>query len=87
MAQFPDGVMPRIGYCSWKAGSIINAPAKTARDVLQIMSRNDPRIGRAVIAHVVMKEPVVPHLRPWIKIPEWAEFRMFIRDGRVSGAS
>ncbi len=87
MAQFPEGVMPRIGYCSWKAGSISNAPALGARGVLQIMSRDDPRIGQACIAHVVMAEPVVLHLRPWVTIPDWAEFRMFIRDGRVVGAS
>lgn len=87
MAQFPEGVMPRIGYCSWKAGSLTNAPAIGARGVLQIMSRDDPRIGRAMVAHVAMKEPAVLHLRPWITIPDWTEFRLFIRDGRVVGAS
>jgi D123 len=87
MAQFPEGVMPRLGYCSWKAGSVDNIPAIGTRGVLQVMSRDDPRIGRAMIAHVVMNEPAVLHLRPWIKIPEWAEFRMFIRGGRVVGAS
>ncbi|MGL4309558.1 MAG: hypothetical protein ACRCSU_03645 [Paracoccaceae bacterium] len=87
MAQFPDGVMPRIGYCSWKAGSISNAPAKGAKGVLQVISRDDPRVGQAMVAHVVMAEPVVLHLRPWVKIPEWAEFRLFIRDAHVIGAS
>lgn len=87
MAQYPGGVMPRIGYCSWKAASISNVPANGAKGVLAFMSRDDPRVGRAMVAHVVMNEPVVLHLRPWINIPEWAEFRMFIRDGRVIGAS
>jgi D123 len=87
MAQFPEGVMPRIGYCSWKAGSISNAPAMGARGVLAVMSRDDPRVGQALVAHVVMAEPVMLHLRPWVKIHDWAEFRMFIKDGRVIGAS
>jgi D123 len=87
MAQFPEGVMPRIGYCSWKAGSISNAPAMGARGVLQVMSRDDPRVGHAMVAHVVMAEPVMLHLRPWVKIEDWAEFRMFIRGGRVIGVS
>lgn len=87
MAQFPAGVMPRIGFCSWKAGAIVNTPAQGARGVLQIMSRDDPRIGRAMIAHVATREPAVLHLRPWVSIPDWAEFRMFIREGRVVGAS
>jgi D123 len=87
MAQFPEGVMPRIGYCSWKAGAISNAPAMDARGVLQVMSRDDPRVGQALVAHVVMAEPVILHLRPWVKIHEWSEFRLFIKDGRVIGAS
>jgi D123 len=87
MAQFPDGVMPRIGYCSWKAATISNVPANGAKGVLAVMSRDDPRVGRAMVAHVVMAEPVVLHLRPWVKIHDWAEFRMFIKGGRVIGAS
>jgi D123 len=87
MAQFPEGVMPRIGYCSWKAGSVSNAPAMGAKGVLQIMSRDDPRVGQAMVAHVVMAEPVMLHVRPWVKIHDWAEFRMFIKGGRVIGAS
>jgi len=87
MAQFPDGVMPRIGYCSWKAATISNVPANGAKGVLAVMSRDDPRVGQAMVAHVVMAEPVVLHLRPWVKIHDWAEFRMFIKVGRVIGAS
>jgi D123 len=87
MAQFPAGVMPRIGYCSWKAGTISNAPANGAKGVLAVMSRDDPRVGQAMVAHVVMAEPVVLHLRPWVKIHDWAEFRLFIKAGRVIGAS
>lgn len=87
MAQFPEGVMPRIGFCSWKAGTLVNEPAIGTRGVMRVLSQDDPRIGAAMMAHVATGEPAVLHLRPWVRIHPWAEFRMFIRDGRVIGAS
>lgn len=87
LLKTPEGVMPRIGYCSWKASLIEKRPARTLRDVLQILTTDDPRVGNALSVQVGSGDPVVLHLRAWRDIPDWSEMRMFFKGGRYLGAS
>ena len=87
LAQFPEGIMPRIGYCSWKASLLENRPAVTQNDVLQILTTDDPRVGNALSVQVSSGDPVYLHLRAWRQIPDWSEIRLFFRGGRFLGAS
>lgn len=87
LLKFPEGVMPRIGYCSWKASLIEKKPAKTLKDVLKIITTDDPRVGNALSIHVGNEDPVTLHLRAWRDIPDWSEMRLFFRSGEFVGAS
>jgi hypothetical protein len=87
LGAFPGGVMPRIGYCSWKESSLINAPARNLRDVMAIISKDDERIARALVVHAQSRESACLHLREWRRIPSSSEFRIFIKKRRFVGAS
>ena len=87
LALYPKGVMPRIGYCSWKASLIENRPAVTLADVLRILTTDDPRVGNALSVQVSSGDDVYLHLREWRDIPDWSEMRMFFRGGKYVGAS
>jgi hypothetical protein len=87
LLKYPEGVMPRIGYCSWKASLIEKRPAKTRTDLLQIITTDDPRVGNALAVLVGNDDPVVLHLRAWRSIPDWSEVRLFFKNGKFVGAS
>lgn len=87
LKTFPHGVMPRLGYASWKASMLENQPARTVRDVMQTISRNDPRIARALTAHAQTGEGAFLHLREFHTFPAWAEFRLFVQGKALAGAS
>jgi D123 len=87
VAAFPEGVMPRIGYCSWRDSTLLNRPARSARDVMAIISRDDERIGRAMVVHAQSGDDVYLHLRSWREILPQSEFRLFIWKRRIVGAS
>lgn len=87
IASFPSGVMPRLGYCSWKYSMLVNEPATTVTDVLKIISRDDPRIGGFLARELTTEQAVFLHLREWHHIPPWSEFRLFIRNRQVIGVS
>ncbi len=82
MARFPDGAMPRIGYCSWKDSCLINEPARSARHVLSIITRPNPRVAAALQQNAVDGRETAFFLRQWVPIPPWSEFRMFMRKRR-----
>ena len=87
LAQFPQGIMPRIGHCSWKGSSVANTPARSLSELMLILTGDDPRVARSLMAHAIFGDPAYLHLRGWQDIPAWSEFRCFIREGRVIGVS
>lgn len=87
LLKYPEGVMPRIGYCSWKASLIEKRAAKSRNDVMQIITTDDPRVGNALSVLVGSDDPVVLHLRAWRMIPDWSEVRLFFKNGKFVGAS
>jgi hypothetical protein len=87
MAQAPGAVYPRLGYCSWKASSPCALPARTAQQILGTITRPDTRVVRALLAAVSARSALALHLVDWRDIAPWSEFRLFIRDRRLIGAS
>lgn len=87
IAKAPGAVFPRLGYCSWKASAPCAVPARTARHVLETITRPDARVARALLVAVSAQSGVALHLVDWREIPAWSEFRLFIRDRRLIGAS
>jgi len=85
--EFPEGVMPRIGMCSWKASTVVHAPCRSVADVMRVITANDPRVAQAIFDHGISKRRVVLHLRAWRDIPDWAEFRLFVKRRRLVGVS
>lgn len=87
LETFPGGIMPRIGYCSWKASMPVNHPLRRLNEVMQVITADDPRIGYGMMVAHVSSEPVTLHLRQWIAIEPWREFRVFIQRGNPVGIS
>ncbi|MEJ6404354.1 hypothetical protein [Yoonia sp. 2307UL14-13] len=85
--KYPDGVMPRLGLCSWKASTLVHEPARNFGDVMRTITQDDRRIGRALSACAVADEGAVLHLRKWVDIPPWSEFRIFVKAGKIQGIS
>lgn len=87
IAKAPGAVFPRLGYCSWKVSSPCALPARTAQHILETITRPDARVARALLMAVSAQSSVALHLVDWREIPAWSEFRLFIRDRRLIGAS
>ncbi|EBA05638.1 hypothetical protein [Sagittula stellata] len=87
LETFPEGLMPRIGMCSWKASTVVHAPCHSVADVMRVITANDPRVAQAILDHRISKRPVVLHLRAWRDIPDWAEFRLFVKRRGLLGVS
>lgn len=87
MAAYPEGVSPRIGFCSWKDTIGSDAPVFGTRGVLAALMSGSDRVGRALAAHLAASKPAVLHLRAWRDIPRHAAFRVFLHAGDVIGAS
>lgn len=87
LTEFPTGVFPRIGYCSWKASMLGPRACTNLAEVMQIITADDPRIANGLAVALTSAEPVLLHLRAWHDIPPWAEFRVFYQQKRVIGVS
>jgi hypothetical protein len=87
MQRFPMGVMPRIGYCSWKAATLVHAPCFGLRGVMAHILQPDPRVADALARHITEDSEAVLHLREWRTIPQALEFRAFIQSKTCLGVS
>lgn len=87
VAKFTNGLMPRLGYCSWKGSAIDNVPVRSIRDLMAVITRPDDRVERALTNAAAYGEGTVIHLREWIDMDPAGEFRIFLKRGQVSGVS
>ena len=87
IAKARGAVFPRLGYCSWKTSSPCALPARNAQEVLETITRPDARVARALLVAVATQSSVALHLVDWREIPAWSEFRLFIRNRRLVGAT
>lgn len=87
LSLFPSGVMPRLGYCSWKASMLVNSPVRTLKELLAVITRPDNRIARVLVNAAAHRNGLSLHLREWMEMPPESEFRVFIERGKVSGVS
>lgn len=87
IAKFPSGVMPRLGYCSWKGSCLTNEPVTTLRELMAVITRPDDRIVKVLINAAAHNHGLTIHLREWMSMPPKSEFRAFIKHGNVVGIS
>ncbi|WP_040853652.1 hypothetical protein [Phyllobacterium sp. YR531] len=87
VAKFSEGVMPRLGYCSWKDSTLVHQSAKTPKQVLSNITRPNRRIATALQENAVDGVETPLFLRQWADIPAWSEFRIFMKARKFSGIS
>lgn len=87
--KFPQGVVPRLGSRSPKdAWSWDTSRGLTTADkVIGVLTDCSERIFDDL--HLAINNSYSPHLflRQWISIPEWSEFRCFMKDRELVGIS
>ncbi|MBT0957824.1 hypothetical protein IV417_10520 [Alphaproteobacteria bacterium KMM 3653] len=81
------GAYIRLGLCSFKTGPAPMLPIFTAGQAVATMTQGNRRA--AGVAQRMLEEgrEGVLYLRPYLEIPRWCEYRMFIREGQVIGVS
>ncbi|MGL5011555.1 MAG: hypothetical protein ACRC6I_16880, partial [Paracoccaceae bacterium] len=86
MPRYPMGVHLRLDLCSFKTGS--SSPrAVGANGALWLMRQPNPRVSGLIRRGLAESMELSLFLFPWLPIPHWAEFRVFIRKGELIGIS
>jgi hypothetical protein len=86
MPRYPMGVHMRLDLCSFKTGSG-NPRVVGANGAMWLMRQPNPRVSGLIRRGLAEQVPMSLFLFPWLPIPPWAEFRIFIRAGQVIGVS
>lgn len=77
----------RTSYGMAKECPFAYAPVTTLREVEGILRWNDARLMRFYRERLASGDPASLFLRRWVKIPSWAEFRVFVRARQIVGVS
>jgi hypothetical protein len=86
MSRYPMGAHLRLDLCSFK--SEIGSPrAVGANGALWLLRQPNPRPAGLIKRGLQDGAELSLFLFPWLPIPKWAEFRIFIREHRVIGVS
>jgi D123 len=86
MPHYPMGVHLRLDLCSFKTGA--SSPRVVGTNgALWLMRQPNPRVSGLIRRGLAEGVALSLYLFPWLPIPPWAEFRIFIRDGVMIGAS
>lgn len=83
LSDFPQGVMPRLGHCSWKGSMISNTRIRSLRELMSVITRPDDRISKVLINAASHRHGLKLHLREWVDISPENEFRTFVKSGKV----
>jgi hypothetical protein len=86
MAHYPMGAHLRLEICSFRTG------AATPRVVgmngaLWLMRQANPRVSGVIRRGLSDGQTMSLFVFPWLPIPQWAEFRIFIRHHKMIGIS
>jgi D123 len=86
MAHYPMGAHLRLDLCSFKNG--VGSPrAVGANGALWLLRQPNPRPAGLIRRGLEDGAELSLFLFPWMPIPQWAEFRIFIRESMVIGVS
>jgi len=87
MAVFPSGVHARLGGCSFKKpGHFQKKPIFGCRELAPHILQENPRVAGLLASSLQNNFDVGLFVRPWHDIPQWAEFRLFLRARSFVGA-
>ena len=82
----PYGIRLRLPLCSLKMRQ--RRPRILSFDAaIDALMQPNPRVSGMILQSLRQKRSTAVYAFPWRKIPLWAEFRMFIRDGEAVGIS
>jgi hypothetical protein len=86
MAHFPLGAHLRLDLCSFRTG--VAAPRVVGMNgAMWLMRQANPRVSGVIRQALADTQPLSLFVFPWLPIPHWAEYRIFIRHGAVIGMS
>jgi hypothetical protein len=86
MPHYPMGAHLRLDLCSFKTAT--GSPrAVGANGALWLFRQPNPRPAGMIRRGLTDGAELSLFLFPWLPIPKWAEFRIFIRDAGVIGIS
>ncbi len=86
MTRYPMGAHLRLDLCSFK--NDLGSPRVVgANGVLWLLRQPNPRPAGLIRRGLSEGTELSLFFFPWLPIPQWAEFRIFIREGRVIGVS
>lgn len=85
---FPSGGHARLGGCSFKRpGHFQKLPVFNSRDLAPHILQENPRVAGLLASSLQDNFEVGLFIRPWHPIPQWAEFRLFMKNRAFIGAS
>lgn len=88
IAVFPTGAHARLGGCSFKQPQQFQAkPVFGSRELAPHILQENPRVAGLLASSLQSNFEVGLFLRPWHDIPQWSEFRLFLKARAFVGAS
>ncbi len=86
ITHYPMGAYLRLDGCSFRNGMAMPR-AVGANGAIWLMRQANPKVSGLIRRSLWHKQAVSLFLFPWLPIPQWAEFRIFVREGKVLGIS
>ena len=86
MAHYPMGAHLRLELCSFRTG-LATPRVVGMNGALWLMRQANPRVSGVIRRGVQDGQAMSLFIFPWLPIPQWAEFRIFIRQGALAGMS
>jgi hypothetical protein len=86
MVRYPMGAHLRLELCSFRTGTA-TPRVVGANGALWLMRQSNPRVSGVIRRGLQDGRAMSLFVFPWLPIPQWAEFRVFVRNGVFAGAS
>ncbi len=88
IAIFPSGCHVRLGGCSFKKpGRFQKSPIFSSGELAPHILQDNPRVAGLLASSLQYNFDVGLFIRPWQELPQWTEFRLFMKDRAFVGAS
>jgi hypothetical protein len=87
MSHYPTGAHLRLDLCSFKTGHGSSPRCVGGNGAMWVMRQPNPRVSGLIRRSLDDRQALSLFIFPWLPIPQWAEFRFFVRKGAVVGIS